>query len=117
MTALEWITTALLVLAMGGIGGMKLARTKDAIEQSERLGYDKILIPIGVAEVATGFGVVLGAAITDLEWLGMAAAAVIIVMMIGAAGFHIRARDKFETIPSIVVGVAAALYLVALNAS
>lgn len=117
MTALEWITTALLVLAMGGIGGMKLVGNKDAIEQSERLGYDKILIPIGLAEVATAFGIVLGAAITDLEWLGMAAAAVIIVMMIGAAGFHIRARDKFETIPSIVVTIAATLYLVALNAN
>lgn len=116
MTALEWITTALLVLAMGGIGGMKLVGNKDAIEQSERLGYDKIRTPIGVAEVATAFGVLLGAAITDLEWLGIASAVGIIAMMIGAAGFHIRARDRFETIPSVVVAVAAGLYLIAISA-
>ncbi len=116
MSALEWITTAILVLAMGGIGGMKLAGNKHGIEQAERLGYDKIRIPIGIAEVLAAAGVLIGAAVTDLEWLGAAAAAGIIVMMIGAAGFHIRARDRFETLPSIVVTVAAVLYLVAINA-
>lgn len=117
MQALEWITTAILVLAMGGIGGMKLVGNKDGIEQAVRLGYDKIRIPIGIAEVLAAVGVVIGAAITDLEWLGVAAAGGIIVMMIGAAGFHVRARDRFEIIPSIVVIVAAALYLTAINAN
>ena len=117
MSALEWITTALLVLAMGGIGGMKLVGNKDGIEQAVRLGYDKIRIPIGIAEVAAAVGVLIGAAVTDLEWLGIAAAVGVIVMMIGAAGFHIRARDRFEIIPSIVVAVAAVLYIIAINAS
>jgi uncharacterized membrane protein len=61
--------------------------------------------------------VFLGAAIADLEWLGAAAAVGIIIMMIGAAGYHVRARDRFETLPSIVVIVVAALYLTAINAS
>lgn len=117
MSALEWITTALLVLAMGGIGGMKLVGNKEGIEQAVRLGYDKIRIPIGIAEVSAAVGVLIGAAATDLEWLGVAAAAGIIAMMIGAAGFHIRARDRFETLPSIVVIAVATLYLVAINAS
>ncbi|MEM7271973.1 MAG: DoxX family protein [Actinomycetota bacterium] len=117
MAVLEWITTALLVLAMGGIGGMKLVGNKDGIEQAVRLGYDRIRIPIGIAEVMAAVGVVLGAAITDLEWLGAAAAIGIIVMMIGAIGFHLRAGDRFENIPAIVVTIAAALYLVAINAS
>lgn len=117
MTALEWITTALLVLAMGGLGGMKLAGNKEGIEQAVRLGYDKIRIPIGIAEVLSAIGVLIGAAVTDLEWLGAAAAIGIIGMMIGAAGFHIRARDRFETLPSIIVMVVAALYLTAINAS
>lgn len=117
MTALEWITTALLVLAMGGIGGMKLVGNKEGIEQAVRLGYDKIRIPIGIAEVLAAAGVLIGAAVTDLEWLGVLAAIGIIGMMIGAAGFHIRARDRFETLPSIVVMVVAALYLTAINAS
>lgn len=117
MTALEWITTGILVLAMGGIGGMKLVGNKDGIEQAVRLGYDKIRIPIGIAEVAAAVGVLIGASVADLEWLGISAAAAIIVMMIGAAGFHIRARDRFEIIPSIVVGATAVLYIIAINAN
>ncbi len=117
MAVLEWITTALLVLAMGGIGGMKLVGNEVGIEQAIRLGYNHIRIPIGIAEVLAAIGVLIGAAVTDLEWLGAAAAVGIILMMIGAAGFHIRAKDRFETLPSIVVIVAAALYLVAINAS
>ncbi len=117
MSVLEWITTALLVLAMGGIGGMKLVGNEGAIEQAVRLGYNNIRIPIGVAEVLAAAGVLIGAAITDLEWLGAAAAVGIIAMMLGAAGYHIRARDRFETLPSIVVIVVAALYLTAINAS
>ncbi|MEM9562313.1 MAG: DoxX family protein [Actinomycetota bacterium] len=117
MAALEWITTALLVVAMGGIGGMKLVGNEVGIEQAVRLGYERIRIPIGIAEVAAGVGVVLGAAVTDLEWLGAIAAAGIIVMMIGAAGFHLRARDRLPTLPSIVVLTVAVLYLIAINAS
>lgn len=117
MEVLEWITTALLVLAMVGIGGMKLVGNEEGIRQAVRLGYDKIRVPIGIAEVAAGIGVLLGAAITDLEWLGAAAATGIIVMMIGAVGFHLRAGDRFENLPAVVVTTAAILYLVALSAS
>lgn len=117
MSVLEWVTTALLVLSMGGIGGMKLVGNKDGIEQAVRLGYDHIRIPIGIAEVLAAGGVLLGAAITSLEWLGAAAAVGIIVMMLGAAGFHIRAKDRFETLPSIVVMAVAVLYLIAISAS
>ena len=38
-------------------------------------------------------------------------------MMIGVAGDHIRARERFETLPSIVVIVLAALYLVAIGSN
>ena len=117
MEVLEWITTGLLVLAMGGIGGMKLVSNETGIEQAVRLGYDKIRIPIGIAEVLAAAGVLLGAAVTDLEWLGAAAAVGVIVMMIGAVGYHLRAGDRFENIPGIVVATAAVLYLVAINAS
>jgi len=117
MEAIEWITTALLVLAMGGIGAMKLVGNETGIEQAVRLGYDKIRVPIGVAEVLAAAGVFIGAAVTDLEWLGAAAAVGIILMMIGAVGYHIRAGDRLENIPAIVVTTAAALYLVAINAN
>jgi hypothetical protein len=38
-------------------------------------------------------------------------------MMIGAAGYHVRARDRFEIVLSVVVIVLAVLYLVAISAS
>lgn len=117
MEVLEWITTALLVLIVGGIGAQKLVGEATGIEQAVRLGYDKIRIPIGIAEVAAAAGVVIGAAVTDLEWLGIAAAVGIIAMMIGAVGVHIRAGDRFQNIPAIVVTTAAVLYIIALNAS
>ncbi|MEM8923073.1 MAG: DoxX family protein [Actinomycetota bacterium] len=115
MAVLEWITTALLVLAMGGIGGMKLVGNEEGIKQAVRLGYNRIRIPIGIAEVLAAVGVLAGAAVTDLEWLGAAAAVGVILMMIGAVGFHLRAGDRFENIPAVVVTVAAVLYLIALN--
>ena len=37
MEVLEWITTALLVLAMVGIGGMKLVGNEEGIKQAVRL--------------------------------------------------------------------------------
>lgn len=117
MAVLEWITTIVLVVAMGGIGAMKLVGNEEGIKQAVRLGYDNIRIPIGIAEVAAAIAVLIGAAVGDLEWLGVAAGLGIIAMMIGAAGYHIRARDRFEILPSIVVIVAAVLYLIALNAS
>ncbi|MEM9614839.1 MAG: DoxX family protein [Actinomycetota bacterium] len=117
MSVLLWITTALLILAMGGIGGMKLVGNEVGIAQAERLGYNHLRIPIGIAEVLAAAGVLLGAAVDSLQWLGIAAGVGIILMMIGAAGFHIRARDRFETLPSILVIVAAALYLTSLIAN
>jgi hypothetical protein len=117
MAALEWIATTLLAIAMGGIGAMKLVNNEGAIEQAVRLGYEKIRIPIGIAEVLAAAGVLIGAAVSDLEWLGAAAAVGIIAMMIGAASYHVRARDRFEILPSVVVIALAALYLVAISAN
>ncbi len=102
---------------MGGIGAMKLVGNEEGIKQAQRLGYDNIRVPIGIAEVLAAAGVLIGAAVTNLEWLGAAAGVGIIAMMVGAAGYHMRARDRFETLPSIVVIVMAALYLIAINAS
>ena len=117
MDVLEWITAIVLVAAMGGIGGMKLTGNEEGVKQAVRLGYDNIRIPIGVAEVLAAVAVLIGAVVTDLEWLGVAAGVGIIAMMLGAMGYHVRARDTFEIVPSVVVTVAAALFLVALNAN
>jgi hypothetical protein len=117
MEVMLWITTGVLVVAMGGIGAMKLVGNEEGIEQAVRLGYEHIRIPIGVAEVLAAAGVIIGAVADDFQWLGAAAALGVIAMMIGAAIFHLRVRDKFEMAPSIVVMIVAILYLIALNAN
>jgi hypothetical protein len=117
MAVLEWITTIVLVMTVGGIGAMKLTGHEEGARQAVRLGYENIRIPIGIAEVLAAAGVLIGAAVSDLEWLGAAAGLGIIAMMIGAASYHVRARDKFEILPSVVVATTAVLYLVALNAN
>jgi hypothetical protein len=104
-------------MAMGGIGGMKLTGNEEGVKQAVRLGYENIRIPIGIAEVFAAAGVLIGAAVSDLEWLGAAAGLGIIAMMLGAVGYHLRARDKFETLPSVVVMAVAVLYLVAISAN
>ena len=117
MEVLEWITTIVLVIAMGGLGAMKLTGNEEGITQAVRLGYENIRIPIGIAEVLAAAGVLIGAAVSDPEWLGAAAGIGIIALMLGAASYHVRARDKFETAPSVIVLSVAVLYLVALNAN
>lgn len=117
MGVLIWIATAVLVLVVGGIGTMKLINHEVAIEQAVRLGYENIRIPIGIAEVLVAGGVLIGAAVTSFQWLGAVAAVGTIVMMIGAATYHLRAGDRFELIPSVVVTIVSVLYLVAIGAS
>jgi hypothetical protein len=114
MAALEWVTAVLLFVVVGGIGMMKLTRNKGAMEQAERLGYLKIMMPIGVAEVAAAVAVIVGAALSDLAWIGRVAALGIIAMMIGASWYHHRAKDTFERAPSLVTILLAVGYLVAL---
>lgn len=114
MEVLEWVTAVLLVVGIGGIGAMKLTGQAMAVEAAERLGYESLRIPIGIAEVLAAAGVIVGAASSDLEGLGVLAAAGIIAMMFGALVYHRRAGDKWEMAPSAVLIVVAALYIVAL---
>lgn len=114
MNILEWTTAILLVVGIGGIGAMKLASQKIAVEAAERLGYESLRIPIGVAEVLAAAGVTIGAASSDLQWLGVLAAAGIIALMLGALIYHRRDGDTKEMAPAAVLIVAAALYILAL---
>ena len=115
MTALMWISAGLLVLAMGGIGGMKLVGNEVAIEQAERLGYARLRIPIGIAEVLAAIATALAVFVGSLEWLGILAAAGVITLMVGALWFHLRVGDRLTMIPAIVVILAAVGFIVALT--
>lgn len=115
MAALKWATAVLLLVVVGGIGLMKLTRNEEAIEQADRLGYLNLMMPIGVAEVAAALCVILGAAVSDLAWLGRLAAIGIIAMMIGASWYHHKANDTFQRLPALVTILLSVGYLIALT--
>ena len=115
MELLVWITTVLLVLGVGGVAVLKLSNNEEAIKQAKRLGYERIRRSTGVAELFGVAGVVIGAVSSDLEWLGILAAAGIAGMMLGAIVHHRRAGDTWPTLPSILMLICSILYIVGLT--
>ncbi len=115
MELLVWITTVLLVLGVGGVAVFKLSNNEEAIKQAERLGYEPIRRLTAIAELFGVAGVLIGAVSTDLEWLGILAAAGIAGMMVGAIVYHRRAGDTWPTLPSILMLILSVLYIVGLT--
>jgi hypothetical protein len=113
MEVLLWITTALLVVGVGGVAVLKLSGNEEVVKQAHRLGYEPLRKPTAVAELLGVAGVAIGAVSTDLKWIGVLAAIGIAAMMIGAIVFHRRAGDIGPTMPSILMLLCAVLYIVA----
>jgi hypothetical protein len=114
MELLVWVTTVLLVLGVGGVAVMKLANNEEVIKQANRLGYEGVRKPTGVAEVLGVMGIVIGAVNSDLKWLGILSAIGIAGMMVGAIVYHRRAGDTWPTVPSILMLILSVLYIVGL---
>ena len=115
MVVVEWVTAVVVAIAMGGAGVMKITGPQAAREMAQRLGYEGIRLPLGLAELAGATGVVVGAASTDLEWLGILAAAGIVAVLIGALVFHRRVGDTSELVPPLVVLACGVVYIVAIT--
>jgi hypothetical protein len=114
---LEWITTILLVVGVGGVAVMKLTNNEMSVEQANRLGYEPLRKPTSAAEILGVIGVVIGAVNSDLQWLGVLSAIGIAGMMVGAIVYHRRAGDTWPTLPSILMLISSVLYIVALTAT
>lgn len=115
MEILEWVTGIILAIGFVMSGAMKLTGQKMATEMAAKLGYENLARPIGIAEVLGAAGVIIGAASTDLEWLGVLAAIGFIVLMVGAIVYHQRAGDKPKDMaPAAMMLVIAVLYIIAL---
>lgn len=85
------VLSILLAIAFLGAGGAKLAGAKQMRESAEHLGFSfPAYRGIGALEVAGAAGLLIG-----LAWapLGIAAAAGLTLLMIGAVAFHLRAKD------------------------
>lgn len=107
MTITTIILSALLMLAFVGAGVGKLRRAEPVTGTLENLGVTPSLQrTVGALEVLGAIGVLVG---LWFQPLGLAAAIGLVLMMIGALVFHVRARDTFK-------GSSGALVLLVLGA-
>ncbi|NNG35197.1 DoxX family protein [Nakamurella aerolata] len=106
MTIATIILSALLGLAFIGAGLGKLRRAEPVTGVLVRLGVSPGLQRmVGVLEVLGGIAAIVG---FWLQPLGIIATSGLVLMMIGALVFHVRARDSFKE-------MSGAVYLLVLS--
>jgi len=117
MDILTLVVSLLLGLAFVGAGVAKLRRQEPVTGTLEQLGVGASLQrAIGLLEVLGGAGVVLGLLVQPL---GIAAAVGLLVLMVGAVGYHAKAGDSVKAsagavVLLVVTGAVAALQVVTL---
>ena len=114
MNVVIWVVTVVLAVAFIAVGGMKLARSKAALQQDPRMGwtedFSELQIKgIGALELIGGVGLVLPPIVGTAVWLVPVAAAGLFLVMCGAVVTHAR-RTESQAIPvPAVLGVLALL--------
>jgi peptidoglycan/LPS O-acetylase OafA/YrhL len=112
MYTAQAILSVLLAILFIGSGGIKLAGTKQSLQIRDRLGIDaRLWSAIGGLEVAGAVGLLVGLVASVL---GVAAAAGLSLLMIGALVAHGRASDLRHVAPAVLMLVlSVALVIVA----
>ena len=106
------VLSVLLALELAATGGMKVIGTGTARANAEHLGLSMGLSRlIGIAELAAAAGQLAGLAVKSLA---IVTAAAVVVLMLGAIGYHLKARDKVAAVLPAVVTAGAAIALLAL---
>jgi hypothetical protein len=111
MSVIAAILSILLALAFAAGSPPKMARRDSVYGRVRHLGFSQTLYQIvGVLEFAAAIGLVIG---LWVHWLGALAAGGLVLLMIGALTYHVRARDTGKNaVPAAVMLVVAALALV-----
>ncbi len=114
MDVLAWITGVILILGFAAAGLAKILRQSAMVQAAGHFGFPVPLFQlIGVAEVAGAIGVLIG--LLGVEWLGIVAAAGLVIVGLGAVFFHLRAGDPPPAYaPAGLLTVVAILYIIAL---
>ena len=100
------IVSSLLALAVIGSAVGKLTRQPMVVDMLTGLGVPTSWLPrLATAELAGGTGLLIGLAVT---WIGIAAAAGLILYFFGAVATHVRAHDKAIAAPGLLAGLAIA---------
>jgi hypothetical protein len=99
------VLSVLLAAAFLGSGAAKLAAAKQSIEIRDRLGVGAGLWRgIGALEVAAAVGLAVG---LPVPALGIAAAAGLVLLLIGAIATHVRSHDLSHAAPAVVLALVA----------
>jgi len=106
-----WIVQAILALAFGMAGFMKLTQPKEKL--AERMGWvndfsSNIVRAIGLVEVLGALGLILPALTGILPFLTPLAGAGLVLDMLGAAATHVRRKEYPFITANLVLLVLAA---------
>jgi uncharacterized membrane protein YphA (DoxX/SURF4 family) len=95
------VPSVLLAGAFVGSAAAKLASNKQSMQIRDRLGVTpRLWRAVGVLELTAAIGVVIGLAVPAL---GIAAAAGLILLLVGAIGAHARAHDMRHAAPAVLL--------------
>jgi DoxX-like family len=110
------VLSVLLAVEFAYTGIIKILGTGTARANAEHLGISLRLSRfIGVAELAAVVGLLAGIAVKPLAIVTFAA---VVLLIAGAVGYHLKARDKVTVLhPAALTGLAAIALLVLTVAS
>jgi hypothetical protein len=110
------VLSVLLAVEFAFTGLIKILGTTTARANAEHLGISLRLSRfIGVAELAAVVGLLAGIAVKPLAIVTSAA---VVLLIAGAVGYHLKARDKVTVLlPAALTGLAAIALLVLTVAS
>ncbi len=113
MDIIAWVTGLLLAVGFGMAGMAKVTSQPMVMDAANALGFTPNQFRmIGAVEIAGAIGVMLGILSDDLEWLGMLAAAGLMVTGVGAFYFHSKAdHEPRDSLPSLVLAFVALVFI------
>jgi hypothetical protein len=100
------VLSVLLALELAATGAMKVIGTGTARANAGHLGISlRLSRLIGVAELAAAVGLLAGLVVKPLA---IVTAAAVVALMVGAVGYHLKARDKVAAVlPAVFTGLVA----------
>lgn len=119
MNIVAIVTGIVLALAFLAAGLAKVTKQDRMVHTAEHLGFSVTQFQlIGGAEIAGAVGVLAGVVSDDLDALGIAAAAGLVLVGVGAFVTHLRAGDPPKgAARSLVLALVAVLHIVATAAA
>ena len=99
------VLSVLLAVEFAFTGIIKILGTGTARTNAAHLGISLRLSRfIGIAELAAVVGLLAGIVVKPLT---IVTAVAVCLLMVGALGAHLRARDKAAALPAMITGLAA----------